>query len=95
MNAQQIEQLLEREAAQRRHDDSAHLASLSASLTADLPSWARRRRVAGTLLALTLLVGLPAAYGTLLPGRQQATLVACNLDGQEEAVLHCANNILT
>lgn len=95
MNEQQIEQLLAREAARRRADDSAHLSRLGADLTADLPSWARRRRILSTLLAAVLLLGVSAAYSALLPDRQTEGLVACNLKGQEEAVMHCANNLLT
>ena len=53
MNEQQIEQLIEHEAALRRRDDSEHLARLAADLTADLPTWARRRRILSTLLAAT------------------------------------------
>lgn len=95
MNEQQIEQLLAREAARRRADDSAHLSHLGADLTADLPSWARRRRILSTLLAAALLLGISAAYSALLPDRRAEGLVACNLKGQEEAVMHCANNLLT
>lgn len=95
MNEQQIEQLIEREAAQRRRDDSEHLALLAADLTADLPAWARRRRIASMLLAATTLVVFTTAYHVVLPERQLEGLVACNLAGQEEAVLHCANKLLT
>jgi hypothetical protein len=95
MNEQQIEQLIEHEAAMRRRDDSEHLARLAADLTADLPTWARRRRILSTLLAATLLFGVSAAYSALLPDRQLEGLVACNLAGQEEAVMNCANKLLT
>ena len=87
MDNQQIEQLIDREAARRSAADREHLERLGSELTADLGAWAFRRRLVGSLLALVLLVGLPMAY--------HALLVACNLDGQEEAVLHCANIILT
>jgi hypothetical protein len=95
MDNQQIEQLIDREAARRSAADREHLERLSSELTADLGAWAFRRRLVGSLLALVLLVGLPMAYHVLLPSRHDALLVACNLDGQEEAVLHCANIILT
>ena len=95
MNEQQIEQLLAREAARRRADDSEHLARLGADLTANLSAWARRRRILSTLLAAVLLLGVTYAYGALLPDRQDESLVACNLKGQEDAVMHCAHNLLT
>ena len=47
------------------------------------------------VLAAALLLGVSAAYSALLPDRQTEGLVACNLKGQEEAVMHCANNLLT
>lgn len=95
MNEQQIEQLLAREAARRRADDSEHLARLGAGLTADLTAWARRRRILSMLLAAALLVVFSTTYNAVLPVRQLEGLVACNLAGQEEAVLLCADKLLT
>lgn len=95
MNEQQIEQLIEHEAALRRRADSEHVALLAADLTADLPSWARRRRILSTLLAAALLVGITVAYDALLPQRSMEGLVACNFAGQEEAVMLCADKLLT
>ncbi|MBR1549424.1 MAG: hypothetical protein IJ634_02180 [Bacteroidales bacterium] len=95
MNEHQIEQLIEHEAARRRAADNEHLTLLATDLTADLPSWARRRRILASLLAAVLLLGVTATYNALLPHRQMEGLVACNLDGQEEAVLLCADKLLT
>lgn len=95
MNEQQIENLIRFETALRHRQDSDHLAALAADLTADLPSWALRRRIVGSLLAVVLVVGVPLAYGALLASTGSEPLVACNLSGQEEAVVQCANTILT
>ena len=93
MNEQQLEQLLRAETSRRHSEDDEHLRQLAADLNADLPSWALRRHIAGSLLAVAILVAVPMAYSALLP--DATPLVACNLNGQEEAVLQCANNLLT
>lgn len=95
MNEQQLEQLLRDEIRRRRHEDDEHLRDLGADLTADLPSWALRRRIAGTLLSVGLLIAIPLAYSALLPDVDGQPFVACNLHGEEEAVLLCANKLLT
>ena len=95
MNEQQLEQLLRDETRRRRHEDDEHLRDLGADLTSDLPSWALRRRIAGTLLSVGLLIAIPMAYSALLPDVDGQSFVACNLHGEEEAVLLCANKLLT
>ncbi len=95
MNEQQLEQLLRDETRRRHIDDVEHLHSLGADLTADLQPWALRRQIAGTLLSVALLIAVPMIYSALLPHSGTDSMVACNLDGQEEAVIQCANKLLT
>ena len=42
-----------------------------------------------------LLIAVPMIYSALLPHSGTDSMVACNLDGQEEAVIQCANKLLT
>ena len=95
MNEQQIEQLLRDETRRRRFEDEEHLRQLSSTLTSDLSSWVLRRRIAGTALSVALLIAIPMAYSRLLPATGDEPMVACNLHGQEEAVIQCANNLLS
>ena len=69
--------------------------SIGIAWSDDLQSWALRRRIAGTLLSVALLIAVPMIYSALLPHSGTDSMVACNLDGQEEAVIQCANKLLT
>lgn len=95
MNEQQLERLLRNETDRRQREDDEHLRALAADLNADLPSWILRRRIIGSLVAITLLVVIPMGYSAILPSAGDSSLVACNLQGQEEAVIQCAHNLLT
>ncbi|MBR1766394.1 MAG: hypothetical protein IJ745_05065 [Bacteroidales bacterium] len=95
MNEQQIEQLIaERRCILQREDDE-HLRHLADGLGDGLPGWILRRRIAASACSMALVVALTMAYSAILPSRASTPPVACNLAGQEQAIVDCATNLLT
>ncbi len=85
MTEQEITTLLQGEAERRRREDSAHLTRLHGEVGGRRRWWV----LAGTA-ALLLTAGIPTAAGLHDNGPQ----VACNQNGEKEAVLLCANMLL-
>ena len=94
MTEEEINRMIDSEALMRRSEDDRHLEGLMSEMTAGLQPWCARRRRIHTLLAVGILVAVPTFYGLLLPTAATAQVV-CNEAGGNEAVLSCAEQILT